>query len=495
MRRAHFLAGVGASALTQCSPSRGAVLRLDAAPLGHDIDPYRDPEIGIDELAWLYADGLVGWEHRPIPLLAAKLPDRLDGGLRYRYQLRRAIWHDGREVRAQDVAEALDAVRTTPFGTREPYRSIRGLVIDGDHKFDVVLDSLRPGFVRSFFGAYGTPALPLVRRAADGSPIGTGPFAVRGHPETGRWQLERSEHSPRGAPLLGAVELRLLTSDMTANVRLLSGEADIALPLAPAAIGAEHFRRVERVTSTAVFLFNANGVFHSAALRRAFAGAVDVAALQRTFDRRRRELLATLVLGTENDPGFEKLLKRDPSAAPVLRDGMRGANVTIAYVRPSPAHERTAILLQQLLREAGVESTLRPAAGFAYQGADGPLRTGRFDIAIAGFVYGDEPDLVADWSCDERPPRGGNFARWCDSSFQRAAAGRDVAGMLRRLYDTVACIPLTRAYEDIGVLANVNGFAAPDPLTPVTYGCTKWRFSEAVSSSARASTERWTFHP
>jgi ABC-type transport system substrate-binding protein len=213
--------------------------------------------------------------------------------------------------------------------------------------------------------------------------------------------------------------------------------------------------------------------------------------LQRVFDRRRHSLLATLVFDASNDPGFERLLGRDRSAPAALRAALQGRDLTIAYVRGSPSHERTATLLQQLLQQAGVASTLRPAPGFAYQGADGPLRTGRFDVAISGLVYGDQPDLPADWSCSERPPKGGNFARWCDAAFEAAAGRGDVAAMLRRLYDSVACIPLTRAYEDLGVARRVGGFSAPEPLTPATYGCTAWRVSAGVaSSSVRTPRER-----
>jgi ABC-type transport system substrate-binding protein len=484
VRRSEFLAGVAASAFSPTAANEFSLLRLVAVPLGQGIDPYRDPEVGIDELAWLYADGLVGWERELVPLLA-EVPRRADGGLRYHYRLRHAVWHDGRLLRAHDVAAAHAAVRATAFGTREPYRSVRDIVIHSDLDFDVVLDSARPELPRSFFGARGRPALPLLRQAGDGIPLGTGPFTIRVHPEPGRWRLERSTGSPRGVPALDAIELRLLTSDLTANVQLLSGEADLALPLPPAAIDSARFRHVERTTSTAVLLLNARGAFGEVTVRRAFARAIDVAALQRAYDRRRRALFASLLLVGGNDPAFERSLAFDPSAALILRAALRGRELAVAYVRESRAHERTATLLQQFLREAGVASALRPAPGSLYQGATGPLRTGRFDVAIAGFIYDDEPDLAADWSCSALPPAGGNFGRWCDAGFEAAAARQDVPGMLRRLYGEMACVPLSRAYEDIGVASRVRGFTAPEPLTPATYGCVGWSLAPGSSTSAR----------
>ncbi len=120
MRRSEFLAGATSATLVPgaAEPRR---LRLAALPLAHDVDPYRDAEPGADELAWLYGDGLVGWEGRPVPLLAERLPEAAEDGRRYRYELRGEVrWHDGAPLRAQDVAAALAAVRAPRWGTHRP---------------------------------------------------------------------------------------------------------------------------------------------------------------------------------------------------------------------------------------------------------------------------------------------------------------------------------------------------------------------------------------
>lgn len=488
MRRATFIGGAAGVVATAPALAAGdnAVLRIDASPLGHDIDPYVDPEIGVDELAWLYADGLLGWDGgRAVPLLA-ELPTQHDAGRRYRYRLRESSWHDGTPLSTRDVDSALAAIRGTPFGSREPYRSVRRLIAYDERHFDVLLESARPGFAQSFFGAYGTPALPLVRRAPNGLPIGTGPFEVRARPEPLRWRLERYAASHRGVPLVDRLNLRLLPSQMTASVQLLSGEADLALPLTPAAVRSGRLHMVERTTSTAVLVLNAEGAFRRPETRRIFAETIDIAALQRRYDRRRTSLLASLLLRGDNDPTFAALLSaRRPPAD--LRTALGDHELSIAYVRESASLERTALLLKQMLDEAGIRSLLRPAPAIIYQSVEGPLRTGRFDIAFTGVIYGDPPDLAADWSCGAAPPHGGNFSRWCDALFDRAAARGDVNAMLRRLYDTAACIPLSRAYEELGVGERVRGFTAPDALTPATYGCCGWSIAPSTNSRSPSS--------
>jgi hypothetical protein len=467
MRRSDFLAGVVASAAAS-SQSRRPVW-LHAFPLAHDIHPYRDAEIGVDEISWLYADGLVGWNNGVVPLLAAQLPDVRDGGRRLRYVLRRAIWHDGRPFVAQDVAVALAALRETRWGSYEPYRWIRGdIIIRNDYEFDVLLDSPRPRFVRSFFGPYGTPALPLIRLAPDGrTPIGTGPFAVRAHPEPERWRLERFDRSPRGKPRLDAIELRLVPGDAKA----ISNEPDILLPIPADAVGAGRFRRVHRLTSTAVLVFNTTGIFGDSAIRRAFAGGANMPLLQRAYDPAKENLVASLLMTGDDDPALKRMLAFDSGAATSLQSRLQGREPVFSFIRGNKHHEQTQLILRQNL--PGVAWQMNGTTTLAYMSEQGPLRTGRFDLAISGLIYDDQPDLAADWSCAGGKPVPGNFARWCDAGFESAVARNDMAAALRRLYDELPCIPLTRAREDIGV-SRIEGLDAPAPLTPATYGCNRW---------------------
>jgi len=480
-RRAFVLGGVALGCAAAAPRSEGGLLRLAAAPLGHDIDPYRDDEFGVDELSWLYADGLVGWDRDIgiVPLLAAELPESADAGRVFRYRLRDAAWHDGRPFVARDVVDALEALRATPLGTREPYASVRDVVMKGAREVEVRLAAPRRSFVRSFFGPYGFPAIPLIRHEDGTTPIGTGPFSVRRRVETERWSLTRWEGSPRGAPRLDALELRLLRLDVTANVQLLSGEADVALPLPSNLLGADRFRRVRRTTSTAVLLMNAEGALGTTLLRRAFAAAADVPALQRAYDRTRTSLLASLFLSGRDDDDLAATLAHRPAAASALRDVTRERELTLVYVGGSPSHERTMTLLQQNLGLAGVRSSLRPCAASVYMDEVGPLRSGRFDACIYGLVYADDAELAADWGCANRPPHGGNFSRWCDPAFESAIERGDHGAAARRLYDELLCLPLSHAYEEIGVAPWVHGLDAPVPLVPATYGCAGWSISAA----------------
>lgn len=472
VRRSDFLATALAAAAV---PGRRSVLRLDALPSGHDIDPYRDPEDGINEIAWLFGDGLVGWSNGPVPLLAETLPEVTDGGRRYRYRLRKTRWHNGEPVRSADVVRAFAAVRTGYWGTFEPYRGVREVVPHGDRTFDVVLHKPHAGFVRSFFGPYGRVALPVLRSTAASLPIGTGPFTVRERIDLNRWRLEAVDGSPRGRARVDGIDLRFLYSRQTDFVALLSGESDIALPLPGRFPASPSFRRVRRTTGTTLLIFNFAGPFGDFRTRRALAKTLDVPALQRGYDPARRSLLASFRLNGSNDGRLTKLLARDVSYADELRRRLAGRDVRIITLPGTTVDVAMGIVRQTLVNQAGVSVHMMATPYDGLFGPTSPLRRGNFDLAVNSYAYADEADLAADWSCALRAPAGGNFARLCDDVLDRAIASGDGDASFRRLYDRLAAIPLSRSYEDIGVARRVCDFPVPASLVPATYSCASWR--------------------
>jgi Bacterial extracellular solute-binding proteins, family 5 Middle len=473
VRRSEFLAGIAAASSLRPGMPR---LSIVAAPLGHDIDPYRDQERGIDELAWLFADGLVGPDERP--LLAASAPEIRAGGTTYRYILRNATWHDGVPFTARDVETAFLSIRDALWGTHEPYRSVRAVTPLDERRFDVHLHAPRTNFVRSFFGAFGVPALPFVRRAWDGTPLGTGPFAVVARPEPERWTLRRWDRSPRGRSEMQEIGVRLIGFPPTRAIQMRTEEAHIAIPLAPDAM-AGNYSKLTRLTSVASLAFNTSEVFHTARSRRLCAQTLNLSALQEFYlNRKGVPLFASLLMNGANDPAWERALAQRGSAGRELRDALGEIVVRLVYAGGSPSHERTMLQLQQMLkRDAGVASHPMPTPFETYLAVDGPLRAGTFDIAVIGYPNIDGSDLAADWACINAPPRGGNFTRWCDDATERALRRGDAGGVLRRIYDEMAVLPLGLASEHIGVSERLAGVIPPRTLVPFTYHCTEWRWA------------------
>ena len=450
-------------------------LSIVAAPLGHDIDPYRDQERGVDELAWLYADGLVGIGARP--LLAASAPVARNGGTTYRYTLRAARWHDGKLVTARDVEAALSAVLQGYWGTYEPYRFVRRLDVLDAQTFDVHLSAPTRRFVRTFFGASGVPALPLIRHDGGDLPIGTGPYAVVRRPDSDTWFLQARSTSPRGVPAISELSVRMITFDSTRSIEMASREAFIALPLPPDAV-AGPYTTVTRRTSAAAIVFNMEGPFGTVEARRACARFADVPKLQSLYGRHAvRSIYASLLMTGPGDEAWKAALAPIDPAHSGLRDAIGQHVLRLAYATGSRSHERVMLPLQDRLNHAGIRSEFRRQISMRYTGADGPLRTGDFDLAVNGYAYVDADDLAADWSCAALPPRGGNFARWCDAETDRLLSRRDLGLALRHLYDRMVCLPLGISSERIGISTALAGVALPEMLAPFTYDCVRWRWA------------------
>ena len=445
-----------------------------AAPIGQAIDPYANGRSGIDELAWLYGDGLVGWNDGPTPLLA-ELPAVSADGREYRYRLRPAIWHDRSPVRASDVKAAWDLVKNTSWHYSLPYSAVNDVVAISERDLVVKLNVPLRGFARSFFGPYGTPALPVLRHTGESLPIGTGPFVLRRRSDPGRWALERWQSSPRGTPRLDAIDLRVVPLDSTVAVQIESGEADLAYPLPSRERypGLKRFDVHRRVTSIVFLIFNTEGALNTSSLRRAFAGALDLRRLQHTFDEDLAGLFTAYTMTGWSDGAFRGSVTRSPSASRTIHDTARHRPLRVVYLSGNPRYETVANVLQQDLGgETVVEQRRFPIA--VLLAPEGPLWKGAFDVAIVGLPYGDDPDLAPAWGCVNRAPHGANISRWCDAAFESALARHDVGAALRRMVDELVCIPLGPAREDIGVDQRVQGFHAPPPLVPLTYGCTQW---------------------
>jgi peptide/nickel transport system substrate-binding protein len=480
LKRSAFVAGLallaGARPRSCAASSRRFRVAVDA--LGSGLDPYRDAGSDVDRYAWIYGDGLTDGQHVPRPSLA-ELPERREKGLVYRYTVRGATWHDGRPLRADDVARALRGLHETvsPWLTYEPYSLIDDVAVRPPGVFEVRLHRPSPSFVRTFFSPYGHPALPLLRHDADAQPIGTGPFRLVRR-SADRYSFEAYTGSPRGAPASAALDVRLVPSSTTLGVELAAGEVDLVLPIVRGLPGSDRYHIVSRHAGTIVMLFNCDATFRTAELRRAVLRALDVDALQRTIDPGIDARTTGLLPPGERDDATFPFPARDVERA---RRELRGVTVpvTIVYLAESRRYARLALLLRQMLRDAGLTVEIAPRPQAMYQTALGPLRTGRFDLAVSGLPYDEQPDLAADWSCATIPPRGANYARFCDPVFERELTHASVRDALRTLMNRMPLIPLARSTESFGIGPNAIGFDAPPPFVPPTLSAQRWALRDA----------------
>jgi len=171
-------------------------------------------------------------------------------------------------------------------------------------------------------------------------------------------------------------------------------------------------------------------------MRRAFASAID-----------RRTLVAKAIFGLyDADTGVRGLLSWafDPRAGTIAydlvrargflaqagwvagNDGIRvkdGRRLEMQFVfwGQSPIASEIVPLIIEEARAAGIDVV--PKAYYFNQlySPDGPLYHGRFQVALLGLGGGVDPDPSAYVACNQIPPNGFNFARYCSEDVDHAA--------------------------------------------------------------------------
>ncbi|HEY8312641.1 MAG TPA: ABC transporter substrate-binding protein [Candidatus Baltobacteraceae bacterium] len=430
------------------------------------------------DLSWIFADGLIGanLDEPSSGSLCAVAPisrhaSSTDAYGSFFYRLRPNLrWHDGKPLVAQDIVDCFERVRRSPIGSVRPYRLVKRIVPHSDLTFSVFLRELDPLFPRAFFGPLGSPGVPLVRPGR--FPIGTGPFRITNH-RPDRTSFDRWAGSPRGTPRVSGLTLSYLADNNTQDMLIQTGEVDVALGADPTFVLPHNIRYVRRVAGAGYLLLNASTLPQT--VRTAVAQSIDRKAILRKIYRGwAQPLHSILPAGT---PGAEIAdpWQLDVEGARAFFKAHRSRKLTIATA-PGNA-ERMALLVQSQLHDVGAEAELRRYAPIEYFAPGGPLRSGRFDIAISGDIASLDPDLLATWGCSARPPEGNNFSRLCDRRFDDAVREHALSRAMHTFWADAVAIPLADYVWCIAFTSRVRGISQITGFAASVYTIPEWRLA------------------
>jgi peptide/nickel transport system substrate-binding protein len=472
--RRGFLAGSVAASLVACGRREADRLEISIAAVSQELDPYTAANLETAELSWLYADGLAGAAvSSPASgglCVSAPVRSIVAGKTSYLYELRGGVrWHDAKPMVAQDVADCFQRLSAGTWAHQRPFSLVRHINILDDRRFEVVCEQDDPEFPRSFFTPTGAPGVPLVR--AGRIPIGTGPLRPtdRG-PDT--WTFERWEGSPRGTPAVSRARLSYLADDRTQQVMIASGESDVALFVDGRFLrdrGIPYFRRLSGV---AYAIVNVVGSLDTAASREAFAAAVDRQEIVRKIYGGMTSAYNSVVAPFVPGSNVRVAHGYDPVFARRVFGQKKPSHLDIAVTDGSS--ERIGLLMQAHLALVGVKSSVRKYPVQVFLAAEGPLRSGKFDVALFGEYFSLDPDLTATWGCDARPPNGGNFSRLCDAQLDGFARAGDMRLALEALAHQAAVVPLVESAQYVGLSKRVRGAENAADFVPTVFGCAGW---------------------
>lgn len=459
----------------------------------------------------------VDGQGRLVPDVATAVPTIANGGIsrdgrQLVYHLRRGVrWQDGEPLTARDVVFTYRAVMNprNNVPTRLGFDQIAAIGASDPFTVRVTLKRPFAPFVTYFLEPENFPILPahlLEHRSSlndapyNQLPVGSGPYRVVAWLRGDRLMLAANPGYWRGRPAIDAIVVRFIANEETIVTGLRAHEIDAAFDLAPAS--AELVRAElpdATVASYPIYGFGAL-IFNTRAeavadprVRRAIVAAIDRDAMVRKVSRGSLRAAAAPrgLFGWAYAPSVRDQ-PYDPDAAAALLDDARVTldahgvrwhagrplELDLAYDNSSALARGAAVVIQEQAARAGLTLRLKGYTPVVFHALDatGPLARARFALALDTVFTGYDPETSWFFRCDQAPPAGSNYARWCDraadaaqndalATFDEARRRRDYRTLQERV---AADVPVAFLWQTAGLAVtprSLRGFA-PSPETP-----------------------------
>ncbi len=458
-----LLLACGMMLLTACSQPADDTIRFGLASAPANLDPRYATDATSARINRLLYRRLVDFDENTRPRAALANWDLL-APTHYRFHLdpQRAHFHDGRALTAADVAATYQSILDPdrPSAHAGALQLIERIEVLDDDTLDFRLkrpDPLFPGYL--VIGLLPADAIASNHPFHE-SPLGSGPFELRDWPEPGRLSLTRREDGQ-------VIEFQGIGDPTVRVLKLLRGEVDIVQNDLPAELlGYLDDKAAVQVTfaegsNFAYIGFNLENPQTSILrVRQAVAHAIN------------RDAIIEYVLGGAARPAAALLPPDHWAGNPALPDypyDPERARGLLAEAGFSAAHPlqltyktstdavrvRIATIIQQQLREVGIETSLQ---SYDWGTFYGDIKSGHFQMYSLAWVGIKTPDIFRyAFHSSSLPPEGANRGRLVsprvdalieaaeqgDSLPAQAAAYREVQ---QELLQQLPYIPLW--YED-----------------------------------------------
>jgi peptide/nickel transport system substrate-binding protein len=404
-----------------------------------------------------------------VPVLAAAVPTTSNGGisrdgLTIRYRLRHGVtWQDGAPFTSADVKFSWQAMMNAAnnVSARVGYDDVRA--VDTPDAWTVVFHLIAPfaPFVTTVFSESDDPVaiVPAHLLAHEKNlneipfnslPIGTGAFRVVRWVHGDHIELAANPHYFRGRPKLNTIIVRDIPDENTSLNSLRTHDVDWLFEPSP------NLYNVLRTIPQTTIVFEdqpqtlrlrmnlRHPPLDDIRVRQAVAFAVDKRALvdrltggsarvagadQPPFSWAYRANVTAYPPSIERAKALLRAAGYVEGADGLMHKGKGGPPLTLELSTNSSNATRRLVetQLQAMLHAVGIDAPIKNYPGnlfFATYGQGGIVATGRFDLAVSGWIAGIDPDDHALYACDQFPPVGANDDRYCSPAMdaaQRAA--------------------------------------------------------------------------
>jgi peptide/nickel transport system substrate-binding protein len=408
----------------------------------------------------LSADG----KGNPVPMLATSVPSTDNGGiskdgLTVTYHLRRnAKWTDGVPVTSRDVQWSWEAIMNDRNNvvSRHGYDSVRSIDTPDDYTVVVHLKQKFSPFVNTFFAMSDQPMpvapahvlakYPDINQLPfnDAPSVSDGPFRFVQWSRGDHVTLARNDGFFMGKPHLSRIEIRIVPDEDT-TVNLIKVHAiDFMFQASP-----QTYPALKSAAGVRLDFVDVNGyetvqfntshpILADSRVRLAIAYAIDKHRMVDTLTYGQMSdatedipnwmwAFNPAVRSYPHDPATARAMLRDAGWRPgpdgIMQKGGTPLSLVLVTNNSNATRRQAALELQAMLREAGIQVEIKTYPAdmiFAPAGMGGILQLGKFDLALNGWYAGIDPDDSSQFMCQNVPPGGYNYTRYCNKDMQAA---------------------------------------------------------------------------
>jgi peptide/nickel transport system substrate-binding protein len=381
-------------------------------------------------------------------------------GLTISYTLRAGVkWQDGVAFTSKDVKFTWQAMMNNNNNVvaRVGYEDVRSVDTPNARTVVFHLKAKFAPFVNTVFNESDDPVCivpehilgkykDVNRVPFNQLPIGTGPFKVVRWVRGDHIELTANPDYFRGAPKLKTILVREIPDENTSVNELRTHDIDWLFEASP-----NLYKILRTIPDTKTYLVDQPSTLRllinltrpalkDIRVRRAIVFAIDKKALvdrltggsarvagadQPPFSWAYRANVTTygpnitkaraLLTQAGYTPGPGGIFAKNGQPL-TLELSTNTANVTRRLVQTQ---------VQAMLQAAGIDAPIKNYPGnlfLATYGQGGVLSNGRYDLAIYGWIAGIDPDDHSLYGCNQVPPRGANYSRYCSAAMEAAQA-------------------------------------------------------------------------
>ena len=400
----------------------------------------------------------------PVPILATTVPTIENGGissngLTITYHMRKgAKWSDGVPVTSKDVKWSWQAIMNPNNNvvSRHGYDFVKSIDTPDAATVVVHLKSKFAPFVNSFFAMSDQPFAVAPEHVLSKYPnlnqisFNNAPDVVNGPFKFVQWSrgdhiaFARNDGFFMGKPGLDRVVIKIVPDENT-TVNLLKTHAiDYMFQASP-----NTYPALQTATDVKLDYVNVNG-YEAVQLNLSRPNLTDPLvreAIAYAFDK--EQLVSTLTHGqmkiaTEDipdwmwafnptihpyphDPVKARQLLRQAGWAPgpggIMYKNGHPLSLLLVSNNSNATRREASLQIQAMLKEVGIDTDIKYYTGdqlFAPAGMGGILQLGKFDLGVSGWYSGIDPDDSSQFMCENFPPGGYNYTRYCNRDMQAA---------------------------------------------------------------------------